>query len=83
MISKLLFPHRCYHGGTMHRFKPRFTVIPGAQQLPKEVDNILFHADYGTGPELVAAMRGGPRELYRGDVCVWCGKVSNEQGTPS
>ncbi len=79
MISKLLFPHRCYHGGTMHRFEPRFTVIGGAGKIDTDA---LFFADSEHKAEVARAMIGG-KQLYRGDVCVWCGKVSNEQGTPS
>ncbi len=79
MISKLLFSHRCYHGGTLHRFEERFTVISGTKAIDAEA---LFFADSEHKADMAWALSGG-KKLYRGDVCVWCGKVSNEQGTPA
>lgn len=83
MISRLLFAHRCYHGGPLHQFEARFTVIPGSQPVPENIDEILWHCSDGRKPEIISAFHGGAKKLYRGDVCVWCGKVVNEQGTPA
>lgn len=84
MISRLLFSHRCYHGGPQHRFEKRYTALPGAESLPTGADLSMILANtYNEDTlKLIEAMRG-ERKLYRGDVCVWCGKVVNEQGTPA
>ncbi len=75
MISKLFFSHRCYHGGPMHRFEPRCSIIG----VPAGADKMtLFFTEDEYKADVLKAMTGG-KKLYRGDVCVWCGKVVNEQ----
>jgi hypothetical protein len=70
---------RCYGGGALHCFKGRYTVL-GAQLDADKMT--LFFTDDEYKADVANAM-SNRKELYRGDVCVWCGKVVNEQGTPA
>lgn len=79
MISRLLLSHRCYHGGAMHRFEGRYARIPVGNPLPDSADSIVLYTPYEQRISVLEELRGGTRVLYRGDVCVWCGKVVNEQ----
>lgn len=73
MISKLLFGHRCYHGGPLHDFQARITT----ERKPLPVD--LCGVCYVGAFERVSKASTHVRESYHGDVCTWCGKVINEQ----
>ena len=84
MISRLLFSHRCYHGGQMHQFEKRHMTLPGSVPLPTGPDlNMILANTYNEDTAKVLGALRGEQKLYRGDVCVWCGKVVNEQGTPA
>jgi hypothetical protein len=68
-LSKLLFPHRCYNGGTQHNFSARYS------QHNKSTDNNTAFW-YSLGNPLPP--QDEEIETYHGDVCQWCGKVVNK-----
>ncbi len=74
-----LFPSRCYNGGQQHRFEARYS---GGVSWGADHTNALFWADTDAARTKIAEALGGSRRVYHGDVCVWCGKVVNQQTKP-
>ena len=73
----ILFPSRCYNGGQRHRFEPRYSAS-GAGPWSYSQTQAVFFADTDEGKAQIARAMSSARQ-YHGDVCVWCGKVTNPQ----
>ena len=57
------FNYRCYNGGKLHKFEPRY------DELPNEMGPTKMKGD-----SMSALRELLLRRVYVKDVCVWCGK---------
>lgn len=60
--------NRCYLGGNKHKFEPRYT--------EKESSGNDIYVEKTT---LTSFRKLLYHQEYVGDVCVWCGKIINNQ----
>ncbi len=65
--------NRCYRGGKLHKFRPRYDETKSAVDMSK-VERL---SGFGAG-NVLDSLRDH-QIIYKGDVCVWCGKVVNNQ----
>lgn len=60
----MIFANRCYNGGNLHRFQPRYDEV--------DTENVRVQFTGYISPE--DRRRLIVRDIYIKDVCVWCGK---------
>jgi hypothetical protein len=64
-----MFEYRCTNGGKQHNFKARYSVVRNG------IDMDGFMGSVGAYKNIIESMKD---EIYKGDVCTWCGKIINE-----
>ena len=62
-----MFENRCYNGGLRHKYQPRYSWIRHLGAVNIESVSV----------EVTRTLTHN--QVYKGDVCVWCGNVVNDQ----
>jgi hypothetical protein len=68
----MLFFNRCYHGGKLHCFEPRFDET---EEKKAKTLNLTGIPSFDMPEILDAASDKKSTRTYVRDVCVWCGEV--------
>lgn len=59
---------KCYQGGKQHNFQPRYS----EQERNNKFTEIVY-------PNLEELRRFTTLKIYKGDICIWCGKINGKE----